>query len=356
MKPFIKENSIKFQITFYEEKKNFHKNVEKSEAADEIITAFGEFKQMAVVSDEYDYQILNNGAGKVKIIKKKKEGKKEIVIAGHNRKKEYLIEEGVPCDFLIELGVMTKEGKVTAAKYDKFRQINRYLEFVRDALKEYSGKKIKVVDFGSGKAYLTFALYYYLVKIAGIEAEIYGVDLKKDVIEFCNSVSEKLDYRGLKFVYGDIKSFDLLNNADFVITLHACNNATDDAIIQAMKWNAQIIMCVPCCQHEFFEQMTNSVMPGVLKHGIHKEKVATIVTDSVRGNILEIMGYDVKIMEFIDMEHTPKNILIKGVKIKKESEERRKKAVEEYKKLKSFWGINPYIERELEKELGIKIE
>lgn len=148
----------------------------------------------------------------------------------------------------------------------------------------------------------------------------------------------------------------MLNNADFVITLHACNNATDDAIIQAMKWNAQIIMCVPCCQHEFFEQMINSVMPGVLKHGIHKEKVATIVTDSVRGNILEIMGYDVKIMEFIDMEHTPKNILIKGVKIKKESEDRRKKAVEEYKKLKSFWGINPYIERELEKELGIKIE
>ncbi len=147
---------------------------------------------------------------------------------------------------------MDETGKVYAKKYDKYRQINRYLEFVRDSLKDYPEKNIKIVDFGSGKAYLTFALYYYVVKILKIEAEIYGVDLKEDVIKFCNNTAEKLNYKGLKFVYGDIKSFDILNKADFVITLHACDTATDDAIIQSLKWDAKIIMCVPCCQHEFF--------------------------------------------------------------------------------------------------------
>ena len=159
----------------------------------------------------------------------------------------------------------------------------------------------------------------------------------------------------MKFVYGDIKSFNLLKNADFVITLHACDNATDDAIIQALKWNAKIIMCVPCCQHEFFSQIKNEEMNGILKHGIHKEKIASIITDSVRGLVLEAAGYDVKIMEFIDMEHTPKNILIRAVKTDLENIKNMNYAKLEYKNIVKNWGLKPYIEMAYEKEFKINL-
>ncbi len=294
---------------------------------------------------------MRNSNGNEKIIKKEKE-KKEIIIREHNKKKEYIIEEGEKCDFLIHLGVMDKNGKVFQKKYDKFRQINRYLEFISDIVKEFpTDRKLKIVDFGSGKAYLTFALYYYLVKKLKMDIEIYGVDIKEDVIEFCNKTSEELNYEGLKFVYGDIKSFDILKNADFVVTLHACDTATDDAIIQALKWNAKVIMCVPCCQHELFGKIQNNVMTPILKHGIVKEKLSSIITDSLRGNILEIMGYSVQLLEFIDMEHTPKNILIRAVKKK----DRNSNAIAEYLEFKNFWKIEPYIEKALKDEIGFDI-
>ena len=188
-----------------------------------------------------------------------------------------------------------------------------------------------------------------------MDIEIYGVDIKEDVIEFCNKNSKELNYASLKFVYGDIKSFDVLNNADFVVTLHACDTATDDAIIQALKWNAKIIMCVPCCQHEFFSQIKNEEMNGILKHGIHKEKIASIITDSVRGLVLEAAGYDVKIMEFIDMEHTPKNILIRAVKTDLENIKNMNYAKLEYKNIVKNWGLKPYIEMAYEKEFKINL-
>ena len=355
IKPYKKDNTIMYQITSFDKKKGYHKNYDKDELVNIILEVYSKYKQMFIIGDGFDYQILKGNNEKIKIIKNKNNNDKKNYIQEHNRNKEYIIEENSICDFLVELGVMNKEGKVITSKYDKFRQINRYLEFVRDSLKSHKFDKIKVVDFGSGKAYLTFALYYYLVKILNIDAEIYGVDLKKDVIEFCSQTAKKLSYNGLKFVYGDIKSFDLLKNADFVITLHACDNATDDAIIQALKWNAKIIMCVPCCQHEFFSQIKNEEMNGILKHGIHKEKIASIITDSVRGLVLEAAGYDVKIMEFIDMEHTPKNILIRAVKKDLENIKNMNYAKLEYKNIVKNWGLKPYIEMAYEKEFKINL-
>ena len=351
IKPFKSKEQILYQISFVENKKAIHQNFSKEEIILELKKYLEQFKQINIFSDIEEFQILRNSNGNEKIIKKEKE-KKEIIIREHNKKKEYIIEEGEKCDFLIHLGVMDKNGKVFQKKYDKFRQINRYLEFISDIVKEFpTDRKLKIVDFGSGKAYLTFALYYYLVKKLKMDIEIYGVDIKEDVIEFCNKTSEELNYEGLKFVYWDIKSFDILKNADFVVTLHACDTATDDAIIQALKWNAKVIMCVPCCQHELFGKIQNNVMTPILKHGIVKEKLSSIITDSLRGNILEIMGYSVQLLEFIDMEHTPKNILIRAVKKK----DRNSNAIAEYLEFKNFWKIEPYIEKALKDEIGFDI-
>lgn len=351
VKPFKSKREILYQISFVNNKKAIHQNFSVEEIIVEIEKQTEQFKQINVFSDIEEFQILRNSKGNEKIIKKEKE-KKEILIKEHNKKKEYIIQEGEKCDFLIHLGVMDNNGKVFQKKYDKFRQINRYLEFISDVVKEFpTDRKLKIVDFGSGKAYLTFALYYYLVKRLKMDIEIYGVDIKEDVIEFCNKTSKELNYDSLKFVYGNIKSFDVLKNADFVVTLHACDTATDDAIVQALKWNAKVIMCVPCCQHELFGKIQNDVMNPILKHGIVKEKLSSIITDSLRGNILEIMGYSVQLLEFIDMEHTPKNILIRAIKKK----DKNRNAIAEYMEFKNFWKIEPYIEKALKDEIGVDI-
>lgn len=351
IKPIIIKNTVNYQLSFIKENKAIHKNYNESEILKIFQEEIENFKQINIFTNIEEIQILRNNKGTEKILKKSIE-KKEIVIKQHNKKKEYLIDDGEICDFLIYLGVMDKSGKVKSTKYDKFRQINRYLEFIKDIVNELpSGRRLKIVDFGSGKAYLTFALYYYLVQILKKDVEIYGVDIKKEVIEFCNKTAEELKYRNLKFVYGDIKSFDILNNADFVVTLHACDTATDDAIVQAVKWNAKVIMCVPCCQHELFNKIENKTMTSLLKHGIVKEKLSSLITDSLRGSVLELMGYKVQLVEFIDMEHTPKNILIRAVRKK----ERNYKETAEYLEFKEFWNIEPYIERALKKELGIDL-
>jgi SAM-dependent methyltransferase len=351
IKPLIIKEIVNYQLSFIKENKAIHKNYNESEILKIFQEEIENFKQINIFTDIEEIQILRSGKGSEKILRRAI-AKKEIVIKEHNKKKEYLIEDGEKCDFLIHLGVMDKDGKVNSKKYDKFRQINRYLEFIKDVITELpSNRRLKIVDFGSGKAYLTFALYYYLVTIMKKDVEIYGVDIKKDVIEFCNKTANELNYINLKFVYGDIKSFDTLNNADFVVTLHACDTATDDAIVQAVKWNAKVIMCVPCCQHEFFNKIENKSMNSILKHGILKEKIASIITDSLRGNVLEIMGYKVQLIEFIDMEHTPKNILIRAIRKK----DRNYKEVAEYVEFKKIWNITPYIERAFKEELGIDL-
>ncbi len=232
---------------------------------------------------------------------------------------------------------MNKDGKVLAKRYDKFRQINRFLEMVEDIIPNLEkDKTINIIDFGCGKSYLTFGLYHYLVNILNMDVNIVGLDLKLDVIQFCNEVAKDLDYNKLKFIHGDIVDFKEAKDVDMVVTLHACDTATDAALIQAINWDAKIILSVPCCQHEFYNKIQNSVLEPMLKHGIIKEKLASLVTDSLRGgNILEIQGYDVQLLEFIDMEHTPKNILIRAVKTRNNDNT---EALENYKEFKKNSG------------------
>ncbi|WIF95744.1 class I SAM-dependent methyltransferase [Caminicella sporogenes] len=348
IKPVLVRNNIFVQFTYHYDKKVIHNNLNFVDTVRELHNLIHNyFRQVVLYTTDSDYQILISKKGKIKILKKPPSREKRDL--SHNRKKNYILEENIPNPFLIKLGVMNKSGKIIAKKYDKFKQLNRFLEMVSDCT-DYlkKDKTINIIDFGCGKSYLTFALYYYLVEKLGLDVNIIGLDLKKDVINFCNKIATELGYDKLKFVYGDIKGFDEFNSVDMVVTLHACDTATDDALVKAVKWGADIILSVPCCQHELFNKIQNPVMEPMLKHGIIKEKLSSLITDSIRGNILEIMGYSVQMLEFIDMEHTPKNILIRAFK---RNNIINKKAVSQYLKFKEFWNVQPYIEREMGEDL-----
>lgn len=345
IKPFLKDEIIYFQFAYIYDKKTTHENIEAVETIDKLVEDFVNFKQMVIFSKSNDYQVLKNKKG-IKVIKNKASKKQGELL--HNRKKNYIIPEDEPCKFLEILGVMNEKGKVFKDKYDKFRQINKYLEFIRDIKDELNKKKkIRIVDFGSGKAYLTFALYYYINEVLGVEAEITGIDLKKDVVEFCNDTAKKLEYKNLKFLWGDIKTFTEFEGIDMIVTLHACDIATDMAIAHGIKWKSRIIMVVPCCQHEIFTQIKNESMSPLLKHGILKERISSLVTDAARGNLLEVVGYNVQFVEFIDMEHTPKNIMIRAIYNGQKNE----KALVEYLRYKEFWNIEPYLEKSIKEYL-----
>ena len=268
----------------------------------------------------------------------------------HNRRKKYLLQEGTPVPFLVELGVMTQNGKVVAQKYDKFRQINRYLEFVDDIFDNLpKDREIRIIDFGCGKSYLTFALYYYLNEVKGLSTNIVGLDLKEDVIANCNKLAEKFGYDNLHFYVGDIAGYKMQkdNAPDMVVTLHACDTATDYALEKAVKWGAKVILCVPCCQHELNRQIKCEPLAPILKYGLLKERMSALITDGLRAQMLEEAGYRTQILEFIDMEHTPKNILIRAVrqplKIKKHTG---------YEKTAEFLNVNPTLQKLLFGENG----
>lgn len=353
IKPVLIKDELKLQFTYNYKSKVLHKNLGFIESIDEIEKLLIEnFKQAIFCAKNADYHILISKKDKVTILKKKPT--KENIDLSHNRKKSYIIEDGEPCDFLIRLGVMNEKGKVASKRYDKFRQINRFLEMVDDVIPKISkDKTLNIVDFGCGKSYLTFALYYYLVDILNLDVNIIGLDLKSDVILFCNEVALDLNYNRLKFIHGDIKDYEDMDKVDMVVTLHACDTATDAALVKAVNWEAQAILSVPCCQHEFYDKIKSPVLDPMLDHGIIKEKLSSLVTDSLRANVLEILGYQVQLLEFIDMEHTPKNILIRAIKVDNKDN---KEAVNKYIKFKEFWGLGDlYIENEFGEVLKNKL-
>lgn len=319
IRPVLLKDQLKFQVTFYRGTKVIHKNYEKQDLLVDIPLWLSEyFKQMQVEYADVQASVLVSKKGKI-TIKTKQTGCKKTAVLEHNRKKKYILEEGTPVPFLVDLGVMGQNGKIVHAKYDKFKQINRYLEFVDDILEQLpKDREITIVDFGCGKSYLTFALYYFLRELKGYQVTIIGLDLKEDVIAHCNKLSSKYGYQDkLKFYVGDIAGYNGLTSVDMVVTLHACDTATDYALAKAVAWGAEVILSVPCCQHEVNRQLHNDMLSPVLKYGLIKERMAALLTDGIRAQLLEEQGYQVQVMEFIDMEHTPKNILIRAVKDKK---------------------------------------
>ena len=248
------------------------------------------------------------------IQKKRQAGEVKAADMSHNRSKRYILEEGTKVPFLQDLGVMTQNGDIVKSKFDKFRQINRFLEFIEDILPQLpKGREITILDFGCGKSYLTFAMYYYLHELQKYDIRIIGLDLKTEVIKHCNQLAEKYGYEKLKFLEGNIADYTGADEVDMVVTLHACNTATDFALAKAIGWKAKVILSVPCCQHELNEQMENEILAPIFSYGLIKERMAALFTDALRAEYLKREGYDTQILEFIDMEHTPKNILIRAV-------------------------------------------
>lgn len=311
LRPVIIKDTLLFQLETFTEKQAFHKNLNYENSIEECLKLVDEtFKQINIFTLTDEIQILAAKPEKPRITKKSHVC--NTCSLSHNKEKQYLIPDDEPCDFLIELGVMGHDGKVFKKHYSKFRQINRYLEIVEDSLYALStNNTLKIIDFGCGKAYLTFALYYYLKLKKGYDVKIIGLDLKSDVIRFCQNVAEKLGYTGLSFHVGDIAEWQD-NNVDMVITLHACDTATDYALLNAVKWGAKVILSVPCCQHELFSQIKSPLHHPLLKYGILKDKFTELLTDALRGLALEAKGYDVSMIEFTTLEHTSKNILIKA--------------------------------------------
>ncbi len=312
-------DELKYQATEYRGTQVFHGNYDDSGIKEYMTNSlFNSFKQCEIITDNGSVNILISKKGKATIQRRSNNIFKIIHQSlEHDRVKNYILKEGIPVPFLIDLGVMTKEGKVIRNKYDKFRQVNRFLEFIKDIKEEFpEDREINIIDFGCGKSYLTFAIYYYLHILCGYDVRITGLDLKKDVIESCNRLSRSYGYDKLIFKMGDIAEYEANDNVDMVVTLHACDTATDYALYKAVTWNAGIIFSVPCCQHELNRQIGNELLKPVLGYGILKERMAAIVTDAIRAEVLKTKGYSTEILEFIDMEHTPKNLLIRAVKSK----------------------------------------
>ena len=317
VRPVLVKGKIEFQETSYVGTKVFHENFSKEKLIERLLTVFIEnFKQGELENKEFRATVLVSKKGKITVKTKKNVGEKKEINLSHNRVKQYILEEGKTVPFLVELGVQSKDGKIIKSKYDKFKQINRYLEFIRDVLPILPKDRIvNIIDFGCGKSYLTFAMYYYLKVLNGFDIRVIGLDLKDDVIEKCNRLSEKFGYSdALKFIRGDISTFEGDYQPDMVVTLHACDTATDYALEKAVRWGARVILSVPCCQHEVNKQIECKELEPVLKYGLLKERMSALITDAVRANLLEEQGYDTQILEFIDMEHTPKNLLIRAVK------------------------------------------
>ena len=321
VRPVAMKDKIEYQVSEFIGRKVFHKNYKKDELKKKIIDWMQEdYKQAQFTMTDATAQILSGKHSQTVKYKKCKEVRVQRDLS-HNRTKRYILPEGTPVGFLIDLGVMTKEGKIVRQKYDKYRQINRFLEFVEDILPQLSKEREQtIIDFGCGKSYLTFAMYYYLKELKGYDIRIIGLDLKEDVIAHCNELKDKYGYGKLSFLVGDIASYTDVDAVDMVVTLHACDTATDYALAKAVQWGAKVILSVPCCQHEANRMMENELLQPVLQYGILKERMAAIMTDAVRANLLTAKGYDTQILEFIDMEHTPKNLLIRAVYTGKDSE------------------------------------
>lgn len=321
VRPLMKNEKLLFQLEVFQNNQAFHKNAEAGEAVSLILEHMKNMKQMQLETRHDLYTVLISKKGKVTIKHKVQKCEKAAADFSHNRKKRYVLEEGIPVPFLQDLGVMTTDGKIIHSRFDKFKQINRFLEFIEDILPQLEkGRELTILDFGCGKSYLTFAMYYYLHELKSYDIRIIGLDLKKDVIRHCNELSEKYGYEKLKFLEGDIADYTGVNQVDMVVTLHACDTATDYALAKAVGWNAKVILSVPCCQHELNRQIKNDVLAPVLKYGLIKERMAALVTDALRAEYLEREGYETQVLEFIDMEHTPKNILLRAVKTGKKGE------------------------------------
>ena len=338
----ITKMSNSYQVAKYTEKQVFHENIPVEKVAERCIELIDNtYLQFNAWSQNKEYSIMITKKGKVFYKAKNTGNQPAVAPMEHNRQKQYILKEGTVIEPLVDMGIFTKEGKVVKAMYDKYKQINRLIEIIDDSVKQRDYKKLNIIDFGCGKSYLTFIVYYYLTEIKGIDATIIGLDLKKDVIEKCNKAAQKYGYKNLHFELGDINGYKCPFDVDMVITLHACDTATDYALYNAINWGAKMIFSVPCCQHELNSQIKTENLSILTRYGIIQERFSALLTDSIRGNLLEYCGYKTQLLEFIDFAHTPKNILIRAVLKDSQTNATKEKALNEVKSAMSEFNVEP---------------
>ncbi|QUE85135.1 SAM-dependent methyltransferase [Exiguobacterium alkaliphilum] len=352
LKPVLLKETYHIQFEYQYERVMKHKNLQRDEAMQELVALLDSFRQgqFQLKSSDVQFQLSK----KFKVTFKERQTTAKQVQLTHNREKQYVLPLHEPVPFLIRLGVQSEDGNVKRQKYDKFKQINRFLEFIEDSIKHLpTDRTIRILDFGSGKSYLTFALYHFLHEMKGYDVHITGLDLKKEVIEECAGIARDLGYERLEFLVGDINEYEGESAVDMVVTLHACDVATDMALARAVRWGAKVILSVPCCQKELNRQLDAKPLDVMLQHGLIKERFASLATDSIRAELLGFVGYEAQLLEFIDMEHTPKNILIRAFLTNREAsaEERAR-----YMAFKSLLGADPFLERELSDRLVFPAE
>ncbi len=348
IRPILLKGALVFQAEDYKQKQVFYQNLSGKEALEKIGEWMQEMQQLELMHQDGRVNMLISKKGKITL--KQSENGCQVPQADltHNRKKKYILDPQVKVPFLEDLGVQTSEGKIVHSRYDKFRQINRFLEFVEDILPALpKDREVVILDFGCGKSYLTFAMYYYLHELKGYDIRIIGLDLKEDVIRHCNELRTRYGYEKLDFLTGDIADYDGVDQVDMVVTLHACDTATDFALDKAIRWNAKVILSVPCCQHELNRQISNEILAPAFKYGLIQERMAALFTDAIRGNLLEEAGYQVQLLEFIDMEHTPKNILIRAVKHGKQGQhgKKEKQLHSDVQRMLEFLHVDPMLAR-----------
>lgn len=336
IRPVLLKEQLVFQASAYTEKQVQHYNLTEEEVYAKVASWMEGFRQLEVLHPKKQVQVLVSKKGKRTVRQLKSGCQVSAAPLEHNRRKKYILDPDIPVPFLQDLGVQTKEGKIVHSRYDKFRQMNRFLEFIEDIVPELpKDRESVIIDFGCGKSYLTFAMYYYLHELKHYDVRIIGLDLKADVIAHCQQLAEDYGYEKLTFLTGDIADYDGVDHVDMVVTLHACDTATDYALDKAVRWGAKVILSVPCCQHEVNRQIENELLQPVLKYGLIKERMSALLTDAIRANLLEEAGYQVQVLEFIDMEHTPKNILLRAVK------SGRQKRTEELTKMMEELHVSP---------------
>ncbi len=338
--PLAAPRSLRYRFTAHYATRTTDENLAPDVAVRRLVDLLEtDFRQGLLHATDADWQVLS-GRGAPTILRRAPS--RPGATLAHDRVKRYLLPEGTPVPFLVELGVMTPEGKVRKPRYDKFRQVNRFLELVDDVLPSLPSGRLRVVDFGSGKSYLTFALHHLLTAVHGRAAEIVGLDLKADVVSECEDLARRVGAEGLRFEVGDIAGYEALAGTDLVVSLHACDTATDDALDRAVRADVPVILAVPCCQHELMTQLENAALRPLLRHGTLKERFAAEVTDAARAQLLGAVGYDVRVIEFVELEHTPKNVLLRAVLRPGRD---RGKALAEYRAFAAELGIDPALGR-----------
>ena len=344
-KVVIDKKGESYQVSRYTEKQVFHENIESGFINDKLLEIIGDnYRQVNGFSDKEEHVIMISKKGKCNYKRKKIATdaiKAKAASEGHNRKKNYILTEGMDIEPLVDMGIFSKDGKVINAMYDKYKQINRFIEIIDDEISKSGLQEINVIDFGCGKSYLTFVVYYYLAVVKKIKVNMIGLDLKADVIKKCNEAAKKYNYDNLRFELGDINGYNAPFEVDMVITLHACDLATDFALYNAILWKAKMIFSVPCCQHELNKQMSTDNLTIMSRYGIIKERFAALATDAIRANLLEYCGYRTQLLEFIGFEFTPKNILIRAVRKPMIPQSVKKRALSEVEAIMKEFSFEP---------------